>query len=850
MPTNGTIKASHLAPVLLGSAFIATLFTGHLIAHPDDPKVRDTQPRYEGPGYRRDVNGLNPGPEFPSEGMTLLSWLPVPEFGNHSWANDCWGYTSPSGREYAIIGLSDGTGFVEVTNPGNAQIIGVIDGPNSTWRDVKVYDEYAYAVSEGGSGIQVIDLRQIDQGSVTLANTVTTGGTQATHNVALNEDSGFLYRTGGGSNGLRIYDLSNPATPVFVASWSDRYVHDAQIVTYTDGPYAGREIAFCCAGFNGGWEMTGLTILDVTDKSNLIELAHLEYSTGSYSHQGWLSPDKQYFYLGDELDEDSFGFPTRTRVIDVSDLNNPVEVNWYTNGNSAVDHNLYTKDNLIFAANYTSGLRVFDATNPVEPVEVAYFDTHPNNDATSFNGLWSNYPYFQSGIIIGSDRERGLFVVELGLPLLTFEFPDGRPSIVHPSGTTSLTVRVIAGEGEPNQNAITLHVDSGDGFAAVPMSPLGSGLYSAAFPPASCDDIIRYYVSAETTKGEPVVEPRNAPDVFFEAAVASGSMIAFADNFESNLGWTVSGDAADGHWNRGVPVGGGDRGDPPTDGDGSGQCYLTDNVDGNSDVDDGTTILTSPTFDATGGNAFVSYWRWYSNNSGSNPSQDIFEVELSNDNGQSWVTLEIVGPAGTEAGGGWYYKTFRIADTITPTDEMRIRFIASDLGGGSVVEAGVDGVSIDVLTCGSTELVNFTMQFGQVISGGLDELLESDNQFLRARSRFGFTALEPNIVQLTFRGETTVTSPSELALRIESRINHPVGSAQVRLRNWNTNQLTLIDQYGLSNTESVYTNQVPSAEPYVSPTGAIDLNVKHVVVAVFTALGFDSYFDEVNLQAN
>ena len=118
-----------------------------------------------------------------------------------------------------------------------------------------------------------------------------------------NEESGFLYRTGGGTNhGLRIYDLANPSNPVFVGSWMDRYIHDAQVYTYTSGPNAGKEIAFCCSGFNSGSDQTGIDVLDVTNKSNIILLDRYLYPNGAYSHQGWLSDDGQIFYLGDELE--------------------------------------------------------------------------------------------------------------------------------------------------------------------------------------------------------------------------------------------------------------------------------------------------------------------------------------------------------------------------------------------------------------------------------------------------------------------------------------------------------------------------------------------------------------------
>jgi hypothetical protein len=171
------------------------------------------------------------------------------------------------------------------------------------------------------------------------------------------------------------------------------------------------------------------------------------------------------------------------------------------------------------------------------------------------------------------------------------------------------------------------------------------------------------------------------------------------------MGWMVTNSPTltDGAWNRDFPLGGGDRGDPPTDADGSGRLYLTDSADGNSDVDGGSTTLTSPIMDATGGDATLSYYRWYSNTFGADPMNDIFTVEISNNNGGTWQVLEIVGPSGPEVSGGWFFKTWDIASVITPTNEMKVRFTAEDAGPGSVIEAGVDGVKIEVFNCENPE---------------------------------------------------------------------------------------------------------------------------------------------------
>jgi choice-of-anchor B domain-containing protein len=387
----------------------------------------DRQAPFAGAGWTTSQGG-SPSVSFPSSGVDLLSWVPLLDFdASTTAANDIWGYTSPSGREYALIGLSLGTGIVEVTEPDDAQIVGLIAGPTSSWRDIKTYQRYAYVVSEAGNGIQVLDLTQIDSGTVTLANTVTTGGRTSTHDVALNPVSGRLYRVGGGGNspplGLRIYSLATPALPVLVGQWNDRYCHDAQVVSWTEPPYAGVEVAFCFANDTTNSGNPGVEILDVSNPASISVIGSINLSLppifshkASYSHQGWLSPDRHYLYFDDEVDEAANGSPTTTRILDVSDLTSPTQVATFSNGNSARDHNLFTLGQLIFEANYRSGLRVFDASNPLAPFETAYFDTYPDDDKAKYNGLWGVYPYFSSGTIVGSDIEKGLFVWRLTPP--------------------------------------------------------------------------------------------------------------------------------------------------------------------------------------------------------------------------------------------------------------------------------------------------------------------------------------------------------------------------------------------------------------------------------------------------
>lgn len=383
-------------------------------AHEDDRKILDRKPPFRGEAWRASQptsGGALAASAFQSSGVSLQSWLPLSVFGSNQVSGaSCYGYTSPSGREYALISLSNGTGFVEVTDPANAQLVQVIPAQGSLWGDVRTYSHYAYAVKESSVGIQVIDLAGIDAGQVTLVNTVSSGGSLSTHTIAIDQASGFLYRAGGSGNGLRIYSLANPTSPTLVGQWQTRYVHEVTPVTYTSGPYAGKQIAFACSGANGGWTNTGLDVLDVTNKANIVPLANVFWPNPGYSHQAWPSSDLKYLFINDELDEDNYNLPTRTIVFDIQNLSNPVYLGSFTNGNLAVGHNLYVKDNLLFEANYTSGLRVFDVTNPLAATEVAWFDTYPAHDQPDFNSLWNVYPYFASGTIIGSDIEQGLFV--------------------------------------------------------------------------------------------------------------------------------------------------------------------------------------------------------------------------------------------------------------------------------------------------------------------------------------------------------------------------------------------------------------------------------------------------------
>ncbi len=215
-------------------------------------------------------------------------------------------------------------------------------------------------------------------------------------------------------------DISDPTDPTFAGCFEDDgYIHDTQCVVYEgpDADYRGREICFnsnAQTGSQGGLQRVSIT--DVTDKAAPVQLSAMTYDNPGHSHQGWLTPDQQFFLHGDELDELFHGLNTTTLVWDVRDLDNPEHIGTFENETASIDHNVYTKGRESFHSNYSSGLRVYDNRNVAdgELSELAYFDVSPEDDGAHFSrGSWSNYPYYKGNIVAVTSMDRGLFVLRV-----------------------------------------------------------------------------------------------------------------------------------------------------------------------------------------------------------------------------------------------------------------------------------------------------------------------------------------------------------------------------------------------------------------------------------------------------
>ena len=377
--------------------------------------------------------------QFECSQVDIVSFLPVRDIGGGRGAetNDVWGWTdSTTGREYALVGRTDGTSFIDITDPEKPIYLGNLpktEGSRAnSWRDIKVYANHAFIVADGANdhGMQIFDLtrlRNVENAPVTFGEDAHYDGIASAHNIVINEQTGFAYAVGSNSGGetcgggLHMIDIRNPTEPVFAGCFADTetgeagtgYSHDAMCIVYNgpDTDYQGHEICF-------GSNENALSIADVTDKENPVQVSSASYPDVAYAHQGWITDDHMYFYMNDEGDESSAvqaGTPmegTRTLIWDVQDLDDPIMVNEHFGTTFTIDHNLYIKGDLMYQSNYVSGLRVLDISDRENPQEVGFFDTVPWSEEVEFDGSWSNYPFFDSGTIVVSSGKEGVFFLK------------------------------------------------------------------------------------------------------------------------------------------------------------------------------------------------------------------------------------------------------------------------------------------------------------------------------------------------------------------------------------------------------------------------------------------------------
>jgi choice-of-anchor B domain-containing protein len=649
--------------------------------------------------------------------------------------SDVWGYTAQDGRELALIGTTDGTSIVDLSIPTQPMEIAFISGPSSIWRDIKTHASYAYVVTEGGGGLQIVHLEASPPNLVATWDSTFTSA----HNIAISD--GVAYVVGAKKNnsavGTRFLSLANPIAPQEVGAFTNWYIHDC--VVRSDTMFA--------AAISNDF----LGIVDVSDKSAPTVVTTFTWPA-SNAHNCDVTSDGRYVLTTDEAVGGDL------HIFDIADLGNVRQVATWTANPDAIIHNVLIQGDLAYISYYTEGVRIVDIAVPEAPVEVGFYDTFPGVSG-GFNGVWGVYPYAPSGVIYASDRSTGLYAIDhsnsdgavqgtvrdadsgSSIAAAAVQIMGGPQAVATASGFYKIYAApdnyevVVSSYGfEPDSTSVVLVADSvvvhdvslqrvpssrvagmvtraGDSSAIEQASLLlqgtpllelsdGAGTYEFSHVPHGVYKLraSRFgFAPQARTLSVTVLDPLLAHTYDFALVPA-----ASAEDFESGTAGWVAGSLQDsatgGRWVWGLPVGSGaGEVQPGTDHtvDPGATCWVTANAISetspitSADVDGGHTTLTSPVFDVAGiANPHISYWRWFSNDRGSVPGPpDTLRVDVSNNAGIDWVPVERVVDSAP-----WTEVVFRVGDIVAPTSVMRLRFVAEDLGTESVVEVALDDV--------------------------------------------------------------------------------------------------------------------------------------------------------------
>ena len=679
--------------------------------------------------------------------MSELGYFDVVSLHN-SDASDIWGYVDGNGNEYAIVGLNDGTSIVDVTDPANPFEVFFEPGMNSIWRDIKTWGNYAYVTTEEPQGLLIIDLSTLP-GNSNLTTTYYNGPGNdqwaSAHNLFIDENGiCYIFGANRGNGGAIMLDLTiDPMNPVELGIVDNWYAHDG--VARGDTLYMGH--------INDGH----MSIWDVSDKANPIILGQ-QVTPGNFSHNLWMSDDGDYIYTTDEITNGYIG------EFDISDPTNIVELDRIQSnpGMDVIPHNSHFIDDYIVTSYYRDGVTVHDVSNKGNMVEVGNFDTSPSFSGDGFNGCWGVYPWLPSGNIITSDIENGLHILGVTynrgsylegtvtdasttapifgvtIELVTTIITDqtnivgdyatgyavaGSYDIIysHPAyiADTVFGVSLVSGQVSI-QDAQLVPIENFDLLVSVDeLANIGTFIPNA-------DVIIENddFTYSGSTDGNGEIIFSNfyggtynvyigkwgfievcGQDVLFGSndSIYSGSLEAgYADFFNLDLGWQVSGAAPDGIWERGVPIGtiaGGSLSNPDMDAaDCGSKAYVTGNGGGSAgfdDVDFADAILTSPLMDLSDGGAdpIISLDYWWRNFSGQVFANDSLTF-IIDDGIDQYKVAEFY-----QDSDDIIWRSLSIDVTNYTSVLTSIRLIVKtadwDSEGGNLVEAGLDNFRVD-----------------------------------------------------------------------------------------------------------------------------------------------------------
>ena len=692
-------------------------------------------------------------------GFSQLGSLNVALLGHLSYQqdlNDIWGYVDSSGTEYALVGVYNGVSIVSLANPANPTELFFLPGVGSTWRDLKTWGNHAYVTNESGDGLRIIDLAGLPN-SINYKDTII-GGMSTAHNLWIDE-FGYAYLVGNNSNfGFKVLDLNqDPWYPVLTGpGYSTQYIHDV---------YVRDNKAYAAEIYTGN-----LTIIDVTDKNNINILGTTTYPN-AFTHNTWLDSSGTVCFTTDELGQ------AYIHAFDVSNPSNIVmldRIRSSQSGGNATPHNTHYFNGFLVTSYYEDGLQIVDAHRPQNLVEVGFLDTQPLANVGTF-GAWGAYPFLPSGIALITDIGEGLFVV--GPNYTRAAYLEGTAYV---AGTSTVLSNVditvdntslaeitdnsgIYRTGTVSTGSFTVHANK---FGYLPTDTtlnLSSGVLTIWNPQMQVAPTVGMNVLVvDASTGAPIpgaeVSALSSGMLFSYVANASGEVIdpaliesnysifagkwgyvtngvnmlvdsstglitiqlskGYYDDFAFDFGWTTSGNASTGMWERGNPIGTfffpPYTANPEDDvvGDWGDQCFVTGNGGGDmffDDVDAGYTMLTSPSMDLTSyNNPWMIFDSWFLTTSanGQPGFRDSLSIYIDNgiENKRVWFVKDILRPA-------WVRDTIKISSHLQLTNNMQIKIRCSDNSFDQVVEGAIDYFRIEDQTVVGTETAEMPSKF-------------------------------------------------------------------------------------------------------------------------------------------
>jgi choice-of-anchor B domain-containing protein len=666
------------------------------------------------------------------------------DFPGQTLANIC-GYAQ-GGREYALLGGSQGLIIVDVTLPSTPQQIVQIPGPNNLWKEIKTYSHYAYVTSEGGQGVQIVDLSNLPSANLNYhyykGDASINDQLNTIHALHIDTKKGFLYAFGSNlfNGGAVVLDLNaDPYNPSYAGKFDQLgYIHDG---------YADNDTLYAAHIYEGL-----LSVVDMSNKAAPEVLGTVE-TPGQFTHNAWLLDDHKHILTTDEAT------PSFVTAYDISDPNDIQELDRIStnDGNGSIGHNTHVLNDWAITSWYTDGLTIVDAHRPDNLVEVARYDTWaPPLGNGFFEGCWGVYPFLPSGTIVASNIDPARLTI-LTPTYLRACYLEGSVT----SGCTGQPLADATIAVNSNQPAVNTST-ANNGTFKTGQAVSGNFVVSISKPGFATQNIPVNFVPGEVVTLNVTLEISNAVNVagtvvdaatqqpianapleiasngqyyqlqtsangqFSLDCVAGGLYRAFVaqwgylpaqiafnstgnpvialqkgyyDDFGAHLGWATATTASSGEWTRGEPVGTTFEADAcnpdfDVDFDGNDECYVTGNgggSSGNDDVDNGTVTLTSPTMQlADYQDATLSFWYWFFNASGQSEPNDELVVKVLS--GNQTVTVFSQNISASE----WRYSgEISLANFVPMADGMRVQFSTADQPGtGHLVEAGLDAFQV------------------------------------------------------------------------------------------------------------------------------------------------------------